>query len=167
MSDKRHEDRGERLLGTQVDGQNDPVCLIREKHYVPTDPSRAESSWKHSSTVIVAVFFRGVLVCQSVSPHLLFIRDTLVILILYTVRLWLVRVVICDKKPSSVACIFKSTGLLAQAGCALMPLFITWQMCATACNPHFWLVIFVSVCPCDLGCFPHYISGRLCALIAP
>lgn len=53
-----------------------------------------------------------------------------------------------------VACIFKSTGLLAYKGFALMPLFITWQMCTTPCNPHFWLVIFVSVRPCDLGCFP-------------
>lgn len=137
---------GERLLGTQVDGQNDPVCLIREKRYVPTDPGRAGSSWKHSSIVIVDVFFFcGVLVCQS--PHLLFIRD-----------------ILHHEAVTHVRCHFffsleqkvlwkKLKGLLAYKGFALMPLFITWQMCTTPCNPHFWLVIFVSVHPCDLGCF--------------
>lgn len=71
----------ERLLGTQVDGQNDPVCLIREKKgkkniMFPSDPCCGELSWKHSGIVNADGLSWGVLVCQPVSLCLLIIRDT-------------------------------------------------------------------------------------------
>lgn len=86
VSDKRHEVRQKRLLGTQVDGRNDLVCLIREKRCVPG------RSWQ--SRVAMAteqhccrLFPRGSrpCVCLSVclSPHLLFIRATQITNILH------------------------------------------------------------------------------------
>ncbi len=80
---------GERLLGTQVDGRNDPVCLIRGKRYVPADPSRAGSPWKPSS--IVADCFRGVLFCLSLC--ICSSSGTLGSLIFYTTRLWLMHII--------------------------------------------------------------------------
>lgn len=82
VSDKRCTGGRERLLGTQVEGQNDPVCLIREKKgrkkniMFPSDPCCGELSWKHSGIVNADGLSWGVLVCQPVSLCLLIIRDT-------------------------------------------------------------------------------------------
>lgn len=81
VRDKRCTGGRERLLGTQVDGQNDPVCLIREKKgekniMFPSDPCCGELSWKHSGIVNADGLSWGVLVCQPVSLCLLIIRDT-------------------------------------------------------------------------------------------
>lgn len=82
MSEKRCTGGRERLLGTQVDGQNDPVCLIREKKgkkKTLCSPLIHAVASCHGNTAALSmqmVYRGGVLVCQPVSLCLLIIRDT-------------------------------------------------------------------------------------------
>lgn len=79
--------RGERLLGTQVDGQNDPVCLIREreKRKALCSPLIHALASCHGNTAVLSIQMahRGGSCLSACLSLLLIIRDTQVTDILH------------------------------------------------------------------------------------